>query len=148
MSNNIANSQFLLIVSAIGSALGLLVMATFLRCQESGYDVSGVAWLPMAAFAMSVFMANWGLMPLSFLVVAEVMPERLRSTGTSLCMTLMYAMGFVLLKGFPLMLALLGMTGSLCVFASSSLATAAYVWVRVPETRGKSFEEIQRLMEQ
>lgn len=122
-------------------------MGTFMRCQEYGYDVSAFAWLPMAGFGMMVFLANWGLMPLPFLVVSEVMPDRVRTTGTSLCMTLLYTIGFVLLKGFPLMVELLGMPGCLFVFAASSMAAAAFVWLRVPETCGKSFEAIQRIME-
>lgn len=139
--------KFLLIGSALGSAVALLTMGGFMRAQQFGYDLSACAWLPMVSFGALAFLSNCGLMTLPFLVIGEVLPDRVRSAGQSLAMTLMYVISTVLLKVFPLMVTVLSMSGALFVFAGSCLAAVAFVWVRVPETKGKSFEAIRRMME-
>lgn len=141
-----AGRKFLLAASSVGSALGLIAMATFMRFQTV-YDLQAYAWIPMVGFGVLVFAANWGLMTLPFLVISELMPDQVRSIGTSFCMTLLYVLGFVLLKGFPLLVQLLDMSGALYVFAACSLTVAAFVIGWLPETCGKSFEAIQRMME-
>lgn len=134
-------------LSCIGSALGLIAMATCMRLQAFGYELDAFAWMIMGSFGLMVFLANCGLMTLTFLVITEVMPDRVRSTGTSMSMALLYAVGFVMLKGFPIAVDVVGLSGTLYVFAGCSLATAAFVVCVVPETKGRSFDEIKKLME-
>lgn len=139
--------QFLLIVSALGSFLGLFAIATYIRYLQAGYDLTAYDWIPLASFGFLVFIANCGMTTLPFLVIAEVMPERIRTIGCSLCMSQLYTVGFVMLKSFPMMVEWMGMYGYLYGLAAGSLAAAAFVHLMVPETRGKSFETIRRTME-
>lgn len=142
-----AGRKFLLAASALGSALGLIQMGVFMHFQDAGYDLHAYGLIPMFGFALLVFAANYGLMTLPFLVISELMPERVRSIGTSLCMTLLYTLGFVLLKGFPMLVQVAGMPGAMFVFAACSLVSAVFVIGWLPETCGKSFEAIRRMME-
>lgn len=139
--------QFLLIISAVGSCLGLASMGTYIRYVQAGYISAAHDWIPMASFGFLIFIANWGLMTLPFLVISEVMPERIRTIGCSLCMSILYLVGFVMLKCFPIMVEWLSMTGYLYALAFCSLASAAFVHWVVPETRGISFDAIRRIME-
>lgn len=118
-----------------------------MRFQQFGHDLDAYAWLPVVGIGVQIFFANWGLLTLPFVVVAEVMPDRMRSTGLMLGTALVFAVGFVLLKTFPLMVTLLGHAGCMFVFAGCSLAAAAFVGCAVPETRGKSAETIRCQME-
>lgn len=74
------------------------------------------------------------------------MPERLRTIGLSLSLTLIYALGFILLLGFPQVVAAVGMAGGSYMFASCTIAATVFVLVAVPETRGLSFEAIRLMM--
>lgn len=53
----------------------------------------------------------------------------------------------LLLKYLPALLENFGMHGATFLFAINSLIGAIFILVCLPETRGKSFEEIMRLLE-
>lgn len=140
-------SQFLLLTSSAATAIGQIVLATFLQCKQLGIDMQSFAVVPVLSFAWIVFAANWGVSTVPFVLIAEVMPDRLRSLGLSLSLTLIYTMGFALLLGFPMLVTAVGMAGSLYTFAGCTIVGAAFVGVAVPETRGLSFEAIRQIME-
>lgn len=117
-----------------------------MRYQQLGYDLSAIAWVPVASFTGHTFFASCGILTLPFLLVAEVMPERVRSTGISMCMMLLYALDVMLMQGFPVMLVGVGVANTLFVFAASTLAAVLFVIGVVPETNGRSLEAIRRLM--
>lgn len=62
-------------------------------------------------------------------------------------MSLMYALGFFLLKSFPLISALVGMHGCMYIFCGCTIAGALFVLFFLPETKGKSFDEIMKILE-
>lgn len=39
-------------------------------------DVSSFNWVPIVSFSFVVFIASWGLLTLPFLVVTEILPEK------------------------------------------------------------------------
>lgn len=52
-----------------------------------------------------------------------------------------------MLKGFPPLVDAAGFSGSMLIFAAFSFAGAVYIMIKVPETKGKSFDEIKEIME-
>lgn len=136
-------------MSAIGSIIGLVALGVCIQMQQL-VDTLPVTfgWVPLVSFGVSVFFSNCGVMTMPLLIVTEVLPERVRSKGVSMCLTQLYVLGFVLQKCFPLMINLLGMAGTMYFFAGCTLVAAVFVVVAVPETKGKSFEAIRRMMEQ
>lgn len=71
---------------------------------------------------------------------------QIRSFGISLNMSLLYVFGFILMKIFPEMTALVGMDGAMFIFASVSFVGAIYVIFFVPETKGRSIDEIMAIL--
>lgn len=67
--------------------------------------------------------------------------------GTSICISILWLVAFTLIKCFPMMALLLGMHGSMYVFTGFCLAGAAFILGMLPETKGKSLDEIVQLME-
>lgn len=66
--------KILLSGSLFGTALGLFSFAIYSHLKESEYDVSGFSWIPLASFSFTIFIANWGILTLPFLVLAEIVP--------------------------------------------------------------------------
>lgn len=68
--------KVLLIVSAIGSSLCLACLGAYSYANSIGIDVKPYSWVSIASFSGMMFLAACGLIPLMFVVIAEVMPEK------------------------------------------------------------------------
>lgn len=54
-------------------------MAIHTFCSHLGYDMEAIRWIPIVAFSFTIFIASIGVLNLPFLVVAEVLPEKVFS---------------------------------------------------------------------
>lgn len=128
----------------MGTALGLVTLATYSMLKSQGYEVESFNWIPICSFSFTIFIVSWAVMTLPFLVITEIMPEKLKNFGFSFCMTLLCSIAFIMLKYFPLLSDILGMHGSLYLFAGCSLFGALFIILVMPETKGKSYEAIMQ----
>lgn len=90
--------KILLIVSAVGISLSQGVMATYSYCQIKGHQVESFSWVPVVAFSFMIFVAALGLMSLPFLVISELMPQRLRSTANMILMSVLWVISTCTIK--------------------------------------------------
>lgn len=70
--------RFLLIVSSIGCTFGLSAMGAYNYCLANGLDVSEWYWVPLTSLSLTFFTACIGMMPLAFVILAEVLPVNVR----------------------------------------------------------------------
>lgn len=68
--------QFLLSFSAFTTGLGLACLGIYSYLRSLEYDMSSFGWLPVASFSMTIFVASLGVLTLPFMVIAEIMPEK------------------------------------------------------------------------
>jgi Sugar (and other) transporter len=68
--------------------------------------------------------------------------SQIRAVVSTCCLVELWAIGFIGVKFFPHMLALIGMHGCMIFFAVSTLVAVFFVIFCVPETKGKSIEAI------
>lgn len=71
-----AGRKFLLSFSATGTGLGLCTLGGYTLLKSIGYSLDGLSWLPIASFSFCIFIASWGVLTLPFMVIAEIMPEK------------------------------------------------------------------------
>lgn len=72
---------------------------------------------------------------------------QIRGIGSSICLSYSWLLAFVLLKYFPIISEAIGLHMCVIFFAVTSLCGTVFVVFVMPETKGKSFEEIQRQLE-
>lgn len=137
-----AGRKALLLISTIGIALGHIIFGVYTYLNVLGYDVGGFAWVPVVSFSFTIFIASLGLMGLPYLVIAEIIPPKLRSMGSMACMIQMWVTGVIMLKFLPLIAEVLGMHGMVFVFAGICIVGIIFIYLFVPETKGKTIEEI------
>ena len=80
--------------------------------------------------------------PLVWTVLGEIFPNRVRAHAASACVLLLWTANFAVSQLFPWMLStyshkVFWLFGALCVL------TTAFVWLLVPETKGRSLEELE-----
>jgi Sugar (and other) transporter len=142
-----AGRKLLIGGSAIGTGLGLSVLGAYMQLKFLEYDVSAFQWIPLVMFSFVIFIANWGVLTLPFLVLSEIVPQKIKSFATAFCMVNLWTFAFLAIKYFSTLFEVLGMHGTMFLFASCCFAGAIFIFLCVPETKGKSFAEIARGLE-
>lgn len=131
-------------MTTLGTGLGECIYGIYMLLKTWNYNVQPYNWIPLASFSFSVFVASCALLSLPFVIISEVMPDKLKEFGVSFSMSLLWALIFLLLKYLPLLIEVLNFHGSLFLFASFCLAGAAFIGYFMPETKGKSHVEIMK----
>lgn len=134
--------QFLYVVSTIGTALGLAALGAYTMLKTLGYNVESFSWVPIVSFSFVIFIASFAILTLPFLVISEVMPEKLKDFGQTFCMNFVWITTFIMVKLLPFMTDSLGLHGAMFSFAVVCILGAIFVLLYLPETKGKSYEQI------
>lgn len=123
-----------------GSA-GMTGMLTGLSLLYFNHAATGVLVLFFILGYIAFFAASLG--PALWVVVSEIFPNRLRSKGMSIALVSLWAACTVVAIVFPVMLEALNGAVTFLIFALICLLNLWYVWRFVPETKGKTLEELE-----
>ena len=139
--------KFLLAVGTAGVTLGLVVVGSLFLATEHGWLAAGpvTGWIIVAAFV--IFIGGFAIGPgvCVWLAMTELMPLRFRAGGLMVAQFLAMGASYVLAQTFlPWSKAF----GNSSVFLTLTIFGLMYfitVTVFLPETKGKSLEEIERM---
>lgn len=155
----------LLAFSGFGVALGNTGLGVYLFCQEKlEMDMSSCNWVPLVCFCVSVSTATCGIRSLLYVIFQEIVPARVNYifNRNYLNFNFFYfqiskksnmffhfwceTCDFITLNSFKALSDLLGMYPCMFFFAMCSFGGALFSILVVPETKGKSLEEIEILL--
>jgi SP family sugar porter-like MFS transporter len=77
-------------------------------------------------------------------VISEIFPNRIRGAAMSVAVFALWSACTALTFSFPFLNRALGAHGTFWLYGAICVAGFAYIALRLPETRGKSLEEIER----
>lgn len=134
-----AGRRLLLLVGLIGMAVSLLLVALAFSFNAMRLDLIAVIGLMsyVAFFAMSIG-------PITWLILAEIYPLSIRGRAMSIATFSNWLFCFLLSFSFLHIFEGLGTEGTFFLFASTSIVGAIFVFRYVPETKGRSLEEIEK----
>jgi sugar porter (SP) family MFS transporter len=132
----------ILICGTLGMALGHVLM--FLRYTYALPRPMTIAamFVPTGAFTLT-------LAPLSWVILSEIFPNRVRGKAMSLATLSMFTASYITVNVFPMILDWFKATfghpgGTFLIFTGICLACSLFVRLMVPETKDKTLEEIGR----
>ncbi len=127
----------LLLASAgMGASLTLLGVA-FLRHAFDGPWVLGLVLAFVGSFALAMGPVVW-------VVLSEIFPTRVRGRAMSVATLCLWAACYLVSQTFPVLLARLA-GAVFFVYAAMCAAAFAFIWLAVPETKGRALEDIEAL---
>jgi len=107
---------------------------------------TGVSGAPLLAGVL-VFIAAFAtaLGPIPWIVSSEIFPAKIRGRAMSIATFVIWTSCYVVAQTFPLLndSAAVGPAKTFWVYAAFSLAGFIFVWAKLPETKGRSLEEIE-----
>ena len=130
----------LLIGGVSGMIISLTSIATAFYFQRTeGYIILILILTYIASFSASVGAVTW-------VIVSEIFPNKLRSKAMSVSIVSLWIANFLLILVFPLMLNRLGGAAAFLLFDVMCVLLLLFTIFRVPETKGKSLEELEKIL--
>jgi sugar porter (SP) family MFS transporter len=128
--------RFLLLSGLCGLILIYAVLGLLYHMHLQGKPMLVLVLAAIACYAMSLAPATW-------VVISEIFPNRIRSSAVSISVTALWSACFLLTYTFPLLNTALGAAGTFWTYGAVCLAGAVFLFLRLPETKGRTLEEIE-----
>jgi MFS transporter, SP family, arabinose:H+ symporter len=105
------------------------------------FHIQGILLLIMVLSVIACYAMS--LAPVTWVILSEIFPNRIRGTAMSVATFSLWAACFILTYTFPLLNQLLKAAGTFWLYGCICLMGFLFILRRLPETKGKSLEEIE-----
>jgi MFS transporter, SP family, arabinose:H+ symporter len=128
--------KLLTLVGSAGLALSFFLIYLGFQNAANGVLIVGYIVVAMAFYSFSLATMTWVLL-------SELFPNRIRGAAMSVSVFALWLGNFTVSYSFPVLNQLLGMAHMFLLYAVINLAGFLFVMLVLPETRGKSLEQIE-----
>ena len=126
----------LMVFGASGLAITYLLLGSAFYLELKGVAVLSLVVVAIAIYAMS-------LAPIAWVILSEIFPNRVRGAAMSLATFALWIACFILTYTFPLLNQSFGPAGTFWLYAAICILGFIFVLKKLPETKGKTLEEIE-----
>ncbi|XP_026727556.1 uncharacterized protein LOC113493752 [Trichoplusia ni] len=103
-------------------------------------------WAPVALLSVVLFLYNIGLGSVPYVLISELFAINVRSLASSLLISWMWLSSFFLLRYYGTLAVAIGLHGTYYISASITLLGSLYIFFIIPETKGKSQQQIDEAL--
>ncbi|MDP3914634.1 MAG: D-xylose transporter XylE [Bacteroidota bacterium] len=129
--------KILLMIGSIGMAIGMFAIGGL-----AFFKVIGISTLVFIIIYTASFMMSWG--PICWVLISEIFPNKIRGRAIAIAVAAQWAANYFISSTYPAMMEFSGgLTYSF--YGLMSLLSFFFVWKMVPETKGKTLEEMEKL---
>ncbi len=126
----------LMLLGSIGLAVVYAILGGAYYMQFTGWPVLLLVIIAIAIYSMS-------LAPITWVVLSEIFPNKIRGIAMSIATFSLWVASFILTFTFPILNDALGASGTFWVYSFICVAGFLFIRKKLPETKGKSLEEIE-----
>lgn len=131
----------LLLGGNVGMVLAMGISGLVLLFTGSSGTVVGIVTLACLAVYIAFFAATWG--PVMWAMLPELFPSNVRGAADGVATMANWGSNFIVSLFFPVLLTSIGEGPVFLLFAVIGILAFVFVQRRVPETKGKSLEQIE-----
>ncbi|WP_262910809.1 sugar porter family MFS transporter [Wocania arenilitoris] len=124
------------LLGSIGLCITFLFIGGFYFFGFKGFSLVVLIVTAIAIYALT-------LAPVFWVLVSEIFPNRIRGAAASITVTSMWIASFLITYSFPVLNNALGAHGIFWLYGGICVLCFFYVRFKIPETKGKSLEEIE-----
>jgi SP family xylose:H+ symportor-like MFS transporter len=129
--------QPLLIIGSIGMTVGAFTVAL---CDH--FAIKGMLPVLSSIVYAAFFMMSWG--PICWVLISEIFPNTIRGKAVAIAVAFQWIFNYIVSSTFPSLwdfspMVAYGIYGTMCILS------AIFVWKFVPETKGKTLEDMNKL---
>jgi len=126
----------LMLIGCAGIGLSHVLIGLAYRAQLRGLPLLMLTLASIGCYAMS-------LAPVTWVLISELFPNRIRGVAVSIAVSALWIACFLLTFTFPIFLGGLGAAGTFWLYAVICFVGFFFVLWRVPETKGRTLEQIE-----
>jgi sugar porter (SP) family MFS transporter len=129
----------LMLFGSIGLTVIYFILGGSYMLELDGIVILILVLLGIATYAMT-------LAPITWVVLSEIFPNRIRGAAMAVATTALWGASFLLTYTFPVLNNLLKAGGTFWLYAFICLTGFLFILKKLPETKGKSLEEIEEFL--
>ncbi|HRX12577.1 MAG TPA: D-xylose transporter XylE [Draconibacterium sp.] len=127
----------LLMVGSIGMAIGMFAIGLLAFMK-----IIGISTLVFIIIYTASFMMSWG--PICWVLISELFPNKIRGKAVAVAVAAQWAANYFISSTYPAMMEF-SSGGTYWFYGAMSIISFFFVWKMVPETKGKTLEEMEYL---
>jgi sugar porter (SP) family MFS transporter len=129
----------LMLFGSAGLALIYTAMGLCYARNIQGLPVLTLVLAAIGCYAMS-------LAPVTWVIISEIFPNRIRGAAMAVAVSALWIACFLLTYTFPILNRKLGSAGTFWLYAAICVLGFVFIKLKLPETKGKSLEELERAL--
>ncbi|MDO4956322.1 MAG: D-xylose transporter XylE [Bacteroidales bacterium] len=133
----------LLIVGSLGMAIGAIGVACTFEGAIAGNSTMQLMCMISLMIYSASFMFSWG--PICWVLIAEVFPNTIRGGAVAIAVAFQWIFNWIVSTSFVPMANSLGYWFVYALYGVICVVAAIFVWKLVPETKGKTLEDMTKL---
>jgi sugar porter (SP) family MFS transporter len=123
-----------------GSAALAVIYIVMGFCYHSG--VQGLPMMMLVLAAIGCYAMS--LAPVTWVVISEIFPNRIRGAAMAVAVSSLWIACFLLTYTFPILNKTLGSAGTFWLYGAICVAGFIFIKCKLPETKGKTLEQIEK----
>jgi len=127
----------LLIFGSVGMAITLGCTGMLFRASETHTTLLLICILAYVA----IFAVSYGTV--AYVIISEIFPIHVRGIAVSIATFALWGGNFFVSRFFPVLVENISAANTFFIFSATSIAALIFVVTMVPETKGKTLEEIE-----
>ncbi|RWS08087.1 Facilitated trehalose transporter Tret1-like protein [Dinothrombium tinctorium] len=136
--------KLLLYASSTGHVISLTLLSIYFWKKDDPTFASQFGWLSLVSLSIFLIAYSVGFGPIPWMMGSEMTPFSARSFVAAVSGSFNWSLGFLIANQFKTLQWVLGLPGTYGLFAAMSFISLLFVKFCLPETSGKTLEEVQK----
>lgn len=141
-----SGKRFLLIMSGLLMGLSQALLGTYFYYHKGSWNLDNYTYLPVGCLITYIIFYCLGFGPLPWAIMGELFPSNVKSISSTFTASGCWILGWMLLKFFDPVMEVIGIGPSFWLFSGFCFLSIIFVYKYLPETSGKSLQEIQDIL--
>lgn len=137
--------RFLIILSSLLTGICLIMLGVYFHLNYMGYNMLQISWLPIVSVMVYAAVFKIGLGNVPVVIAAEIFSTNHKAFGMTISDAMFLIGGIISIQLYQL-LKPIGMFIPFYIFAVCSWLLTLFGFLWMPETKGKTLEEIQQML--
>lgn len=135
--------RILLLISELAMCLTTLILGVYFYMKDHKMDVSSIGWLPLVSVCLFIILFSLGFGPVPWMMMGEIFSSQIKGIAGSAACLFNWLMAFMVTKFFNNLTTNFGNGVTFGIFSLICAIGLIFVFFLVPETKGKTLEQIQ-----
>lgn len=139
--------KILLLISDFIMAIAGILLAIYFTLKDrvmTEDEIKDLGFLPILGVVVFIIVFSLGFGPIPWMISSELMPASIKSNASSAAGTFNWFLAFLVTKFYGDLTHEIKTDTTFYIFAAVSIVGTVFIFFVVPETKGKTLEEIQR----